>query len=83
MCYSGLCYEAIVSTDFWLESDENDANLEKQRLLNYFEKNYIGVLGRTQGQGRRKPRFPITLWNVFDLTVLGKILNLFCHEHIF
>lgn len=66
-------YEIVVSSHFWIENEENDANLEKQRLLNYFEKNYIGVMGRTQTQGRRTPRFPIELWNVFELTTLGEI----------
>lgn len=65
-------YELIVSSVFWMENDENDANSEKQQYLNYFEKNYIGVMGRTQGQGRRKARFPIELWNMFELTVLGE-----------
>jgi hypothetical protein len=41
-------YEATVSTDFWLDNDENDANIQKQTFLNYFEKNYIGVMDWTQ-----------------------------------
>lgn len=66
-------YESIVSSDFWADNDEIDANSEKQQFLNYFEKNYIGVMGRTHSQGRKKPRFPIELWNVHDLTIQGMV----------
>lgn len=77
-------YEAIVSSDFWLDNDDNDANSEKQQFLNYFERNYIGVMGRTHSQGRKIPRFPIQLWNVYDLTTLGMVLklNLFLCDQI-
>lgn len=62
-------YEAIVSSDFWSDDATKDANSEKQMFLNYFEKYYIGVMGRTQSHGRKKSRFPIELWNMYDLTV--------------
>ena len=32
-------------------------------IIDYFEKNYIGVAHR---RGRRPPRFPLELWNVND-----------------
>lgn len=76
-------YEAVVSTNFWLDSNANDANAEKQTLLNYFEQNYIGTMGRTQGQDRRTARFPIKLWNVFDLTITGEIQYLLVFQTVY
>ena len=35
-------------------------------VLEYLEDNYIG---RRQRQGRKNPRFPITLWNVYNRTL--------------
>lgn len=70
-------YEAIVSGAFWAENDANEANNGKQLFLNYFEKNYIGAFGRTQNQGRKTPRFPIVLWNMYLITISGLTSFLF------
>lgn len=70
-------YEAIVCVVFWAENDTNEANKGKQLFLNYFEKNYIGPVGRTQNQGRRKPRFPVELWNMYLITISGVTSFLF------
>lgn len=67
-------YEALVSTAFFVDDEKNDANTEKQSLLNYFESNYIGSPGRTQGT-RKSARFPIHLWNVFEVTIQGNNMN--------
>lgn len=65
-------YEAIVSLDFFAEKDGDETNVGKQRLLDYFESNYIGSPGRTQGT-RKHARFPIPLWNMYFATILGKL----------
>lgn len=73
ICNVIQAYEAIVSLPFFEDSANNDANTEKQRLLNYFESNYIGSPSRTQGN-RKSSRFPIQLWNMFETTILGKTI---------
>ena len=35
-------------------------------LIKYFEQNYIGELKRGRGIGRKEPRFPHEIWNVYD-----------------
>lgn len=64
-------YEAIVSLNFFAERDGDETNVGKQILLDYFESNYIGSPGRTQGT-RKHARFPIPLWNMYDSTIQGK-----------
>ena len=41
-----------------------DGSLEP--IIDYFEDNYVG---RRQRRGRKRPRFPITWWNVHDRTL--------------
>lgn len=64
-------YEILVVTPFFADDEHNDANTEKQQLLNYFETYYIGEPGRTQ-KCRKTPRFPISIWNLYDITLEGK-----------
>ncbi|XP_003738220.1 uncharacterized protein LOC100898192 [Galendromus occidentalis] len=59
-----------VEKAFELLSEESPAELEP--LLNYFEDTY---LGRPDRRGRRRnPRFPISIWNVYERTIQG------CHR---
>lgn len=69
-------YEAIVSLEFFSEKEGDETSIGKQRLLDYFESNYIGSPGRTQGT-RKPARFPIPLWNMFNITILGNFRNFF------
>ena len=46
-----------------LITDEFDDDAEK--LLDYFEATWIGA-PKKRGTGRKKPEFPLELWNVYD-----------------
>lgn len=67
-------FDAVVSIKFWTDEENNSFNEEKQHFLNYFESNYIGTLGRTQNH-RRAPRFPIGMWNMFQITANGNYIQ--------
>ncbi|KAF0752026.1 MULE domain-containing protein, partial [Aphis craccivora] len=53
-------YEAILETEFYIE---NETLLSD--FLDYFESTWIGKLCRNKK--RRNPRFPIELWNCYNL----------------
>ncbi|XP_060872634.1 uncharacterized protein LOC132946603 [Metopolophium dirhodum] len=53
-------YEAILETEFYIE---NETLLSD--FLGYFESTWIGKLCRNKK--RRNPRFPIELWNCYNL----------------
>ena len=59
----------IADTIQAFDAFNNHAGVEKQALLDYFERNYIGEL---QCGRRLEPRYPHTLWNV----------NLRVHENL-
>lgn len=61
-------FDEIVVYPFW-HSEKEPFHADKQTLLNYFEANYIGVLGRSSTQQRKIPKFPINLWNMHALTL--------------
>lgn len=67
-------YEAIVQLPFFNDNELNFMNAQKQEFLNYIETNNIGSPGRTQG-ARKAPSFPIPLWNMYELTLSGRIHN--------
>ena len=50
-------------------------------ICNYFEDNYIGTLrGRVGTQYRQTPRFPVSLWNVYNRVDADLPLNNFIEE---
>lgn len=67
-------FETLVNTDFWADSPDNEFNTEKQALLNYFEITYIGKPGRTSSTRRHAPLFSISMWNMYQVTLDGKIV---------
>lgn len=67
-------FDLITALPFF-EYDENKAySVEINSVVDYFETTYIGRTTGTQG-ARRKPLFPVELWNVHDLTLKGNGAN--------
>lgn len=64
-----MTFDAIASSDFFMENEDNEYNTAIQTLLNYVESTYVGRFDR---RGKRQPAmFPIALWNCYDLTMEG------------
>lgn len=64
-------YDQLVATDFWKEDHECALNDGKQTFLDYFERTYVGKIGRSALSQRNMPRFAIAIWNVHIITILG------------
>lgn len=64
-------FQEIANSDFFMENEASEYNDSIQNFLNYVESTYIGRFDR---RGIRKPgMFPIELWNVYNLTLEGKL----------
>lgn len=69
-------FETLIESPFWEDNPADAFNKEKQTLLNYFEYTYIGKPGRTSNSKRHAPLFSITLWNMYQVTLDGKLLKI-------
>ena len=69
-------FETLIESPFWEDNQEDAFNKEKQALLNYFECTYIGKPGRTSNSKRHDPLFSIKLWNMYQVTLDGKLLKI-------
>jgi len=62
---------AFLPTDDIIKGFEqltNDANfpVELDPIVDYFETNYIGNIGRGRGSRRRRPTFAVSMWSQFE-----------------
>ena len=48
---------------------KKEAPIEFEKFLNYFEEYYIGLLCDGSNSLRKRPMFPVELWNVYDLSL--------------
>lgn len=68
-----MAFDAITSSDFYIDIDKKEHNTAIQTLLSYVESTYVGRFDR---RGKRRPgMFPINLWNLCDLTVEDNTLD--------
>lgn len=63
-------FEELMNTEFYIDDNTKDYNVEIQNLVGYFESTYIGAFNRL-GQ-RKNPLYSIATWNVYDAVLMGK-----------
>ncbi|XP_057335060.1 uncharacterized protein LOC130673861 [Microplitis mediator] len=59
----GNAFSKLVESQFFVDNE-----VELRRLLDYFERSWVGVLSRS-GKKRLKPQYEISLWNCYNAVI--------------
>lgn len=68
-------FQLIVADEFFVFDENNPHSTEILIVVDYFESTYIGRAINSKG-ARRKPMFPMSFWNIHQLILNGKLVEL-------
>lgn len=74
-------YDELIATEFYSEDNGSEYEPQIQALLTYFQSTYVFAIDRA---GKRKnPLYPVELWNVYENTLAGKLIQFISYCFVF